>query len=419
MLKVCMIVHKNYYHDVRVRRYVESLVKLPSQVDVICPRLDEAEPFDAGENVRVFLIPIHHLHRGKLRYVLEYLFSLFFYFVYATVLHLKNHYNVIHVHNMPDVLVFAALLPKLMGIPLILDVHDPMPEVFFSKYGANANRFFLSLICWQEQISCKLADEVITVNEVCEENLKKRGVPTEKIAVIHNYPNAALFDRRKHPAQQTKTRDTFTLIFPGTLAPRYGLDTVIRALPQIRSEIPNIRLLVFCPNTPYKDTLLQLAAQLDVLPCVEILPLIRNEEVPLQLMLADVGVYPAHADVHMNLATPTKVLEYAAMGLPIIASRLSMVEEIFGDSAILFFEAGNPAQFADCVLKLHREPTLRRELSAHAYQIFQQKLSWGSEFENYRKMLARLLKDKSLNEPIQTAKGPHVRKDEYHVPNNR
>jgi glycosyltransferase involved in cell wall biosynthesis len=404
MLKVCMVVHKNYYHDVRVRRYAESLAGMHAQVDVICPRLDEIEPFDAGEHVQVFLIPMQHLDHGMLRYVFEYLLSLFLYFIRLTLLHWKNRYDVIHIHNMPDFLVFAALIPKLMGVPLILDVHDPMPEVFISKYGTRANRLLLCLVRWQEQLSCKLVDEVITVNAVCEENLKKRGVSAEKITVIHNYPNAAIFDRRNYPAEQQKMHDTFTLIFPGTLAPRYGLDTVIRALPQIRSKVSNVRLLVFCPNTPYKDSLLQLAEQLGVLPFVEILPLIRNEDVPRQLMQADVGIYPAHADVHMNLATPTKVLEYAAMGLPIISSRMDMVEEIFGDSAILFFEAGNAAQFADCVLKLHQEPNLRREFSNNAYQIFQQKLSWGCEFEIYRKMLTRLLQDQSLSDPLPTVK---------------
>lgn len=400
-----MVVHKNYYHDVRVRRYAESLATMPARVDVICPRFDETEPFDAGAHVRVFLIPLRHLDHGQLRYIFEYLLSFFFYFIRLTILHWKNRYDVIHVHNMPDFLAFAALIPKLMGVPLILDIHDPMPEVFISKYGAHANRFFLSLVRWQERLSCGLADEIITVNAVCEENLKKRGVPAGKISIIHNYPNAVVFDRRHYPAEEKETKEPFTLIFPGTLAPRYGLDTAIRALPQIRAQIPNIRLLIFCPNTPYKEELLELAAQLDVSPCVEILPLIRNQDVPRQLMQADAGIYPGHDDVHMNLATPTKVLEYAAMRLPIISSRLRMVEEIFGESAVLFFEAGNPAQFADCVLKLRREPGLRWELSANAYRIFKQKLSWECEFEIYRKMLARLVRDACLNEPVQTVKG--------------
>lgn len=392
MLKVCMIVHKNYYHDVRVRRYAESLATMPAQVDVLCPRLDATEPFDAGKHVRVFLIPVRHHDHGQLRYIFEYLLAFIFYFIRLTILHWKNRYDVIHIHNMPDFLTFAALIPKLMGVPLILDIHDPMPEVFLSKFAMRPNQFLLSLVRWQERLSCGLADKIITVNAVCEGNLRNRGVPAGKISVIHNYPNAAVFDRRHYPAEKKETKEFFTLIFPGTLAPRYGLDTAIRALPQIRAQIPNIRLLVFCPNTPYKEELLELAAQLDVSPCVEILPVVLNQDLPLQLMQADVGIYPAHADVHMNLATPTKVLEYAAMGLPIISSRLRMVEEMFGESAILFFEPGNPVQFADCVLKLHREPELRRALSAKAYQVFQQKLSWGCEFEIYRKMLARLVR---------------------------
>jgi glycosyltransferase involved in cell wall biosynthesis len=277
-----------------------------------------------------------------------------------------------------------------MGTPLILDIHDLMPEVFISKYG-HPNKLVLGLIKLQEKISCWLADEVVTVNSVCETNLIARGIPPKKISVVHNYPNPAVFDRNRHGNQNDSPGKDYTLIYPGTLAPRYGLETVVRALPQLKTQIPEIRLLIFCQNTPYKDALIQLADQLGVRSHVEINPLIRNEEVPNQLTKADIGLYPAIDDIHMSLATPTKVLEFSAMGIPIVSSRLKMVEEIFGDSAIMFFEAENVSQFAQCVLELYQNPTLRKTLTANAYQIFLHKFSWDHEFQHYLAMLHRLL----------------------------
>jgi glycosyltransferase involved in cell wall biosynthesis len=387
-----MIVHKNYYHDVRVRRYVESLAETGASVDVIClaPHdLDEAP--EVQDRIRVYTIPVRHSEKSRMRYAFEYLFSCLLYFIRLSILHLQNHYQVVHVHNMPDFLILAALLPKMMGARLVLDIHDPMPEVFLSKYGDRPNKLLLRLIQLQEKLSCWLANEVITVNSTCQTNLINRCIPAEKITIVHNYPNPAIFDRKLYPKENGSPRKDFTLIYPGTLAPRYGLETVVRALPRLKANIPEIRLVIICQNTPYKDELRQLADQLGVLSSIEIKPPMRNYEIPYQLLQADVGLYPAVNDVHMNIATPTKVLEFSAMRLPILSSRLKMVEEIFSDSAIMFFEPQNVLEFTQCVLDLYRKPALRERLAANAYQIFLQKFSWDQEFRCYLEMLHRLL----------------------------
>jgi len=169
------------------------------------------------------------------------------------------------------------------------------------------------------------------------------------------------------------------------------LETVVRALQQLKTDIPEIRLLIFCRNSQYKDELQRLADQLGVLSNIEFMPLVRNEEIPHQLIKADIGIYPAINDVHMNVATPTKVLEFSAMGIPIVSSRLRMVEEMFGDSAIMFFEPQNVSQFTKCVMELYQNPALRQKLAANAYQIFIQKFSWDHEFRVYLKLLHHLL----------------------------
>jgi glycosyltransferase involved in cell wall biosynthesis len=389
-----MIVHKNYYHDPRVRRYVESLVKTGASVDVIClAPYDLEEIPEAQDRVRVYSIPVRHAEKSRMRYAFEYLFSFLLYFIRLSILHIQNYYKVVHVHNMPDFLIFAAILPKMMGARLILDIHDPMPEVFISKYGNRPNKLILGLIRLQEKISCLLADEVITVNSICQKNLISRGIPERKITIVHNYPNPAVFDRKLYPEEVGGPRKDFTLIYPGTLAPRYGLEIVVRALPQLKANIHEIRLVIICQNTPYKDELRRLADQLGVLSSIEIKSPMRNEEIPHQLLRADVGLYPAVNDVHMSLATPTKVLEFSAMGLPILSSRLKMVEEIFSDSAVMFFEPQNVSQFAQCVMKLYQNPALREKLAANAYQIYLQNFSWDQEFVGYLEMLHRLLPD--------------------------
>ena len=92
----------------------------------------------------------------------------------------------------------------------------------------------------------------------------------------------------------------------------------------------------------------------------------------------------------MNFATPTKLLEYAMMGLPIISSRLDIIESLFDDSSILFFEPEQVNQFASCVLRLYEDPALRQELVRNADHRFIETHSWDQEFQSYLCVLQRL-----------------------------
>jgi glycosyltransferase involved in cell wall biosynthesis len=388
--KICMVVHKNYHHDSRLRRYAESLIEVGASVDVLCPVKNFDIVSETQEGLRVYLIPLHRLRRSRIGYILENLLAFVLYFIRLAALHFKNHYQVIHVHNMPDFLIFSALIPKIFGAKLILDIHDPMPELFMSKYGERSNKFLLKLTCLQEKISCLFANAVITANSNFKANLISRGVPANKITVINNFPNETLFNRGSYTPKRMGSNKDFILIYPGTIAPRYGLDTAIRALPELISRIPEICLSIIGPESECKDVLRRLADEMSVSSHVQFKPLIPNEDVPVHMLNADIGIYPAKKDAHMNIATPTKVLEYAYMGIPIVSSRLKILEDLFGNSAIMFFDPGNESQFAKCVIKLYKYPMLREELVSNADRYFVEKHSWAQEFEIYLQVLQRL-----------------------------
>ena len=101
-------------------------------------------------------------------------------------LHLRRRYGVVQVHNLPDFLVFVALIPKLMGARVILDIHDLMPEFFASKTESDMQSSLVRLLILQEQLSCRFAHQVITVTSEWRETLIRRGVPAVKVAVVMN-----------------------------------------------------------------------------------------------------------------------------------------------------------------------------------------------------------------------------------------
>lgn len=390
MSKICIVVHHPYSGDPRVRRYVDALAGAGAQVDVLCLR--EQTPIEPRDGVRIFTIPLRYDRQSRGSLLLEYGAALILFTGWLLALHLKNRYHLIQVHNIPDFLVFTALIPRIFGSKLILDNRDPMPELYRSKFaGRRERRMILRLIEVQERLSAMLADSVITANTAFKDNLVNRKIPAEKIAVINNLPDPQVFDRERYRTDAQRPARPFTLIYPGTIAPRYGLEVAIRALPALSAAIPDLRLVILGPWTEHAGELARLAEELGVSCSVQFISAVPLDEMPRHLAEAHVGIYPALPDPHMSIATPTKVLEYAAMGLPVVASRLQVLEDLFDVGSILFFDPGDVEGFASCILELARSPARRHELVREADRSFVHRRCWHDERSVYFDLLNRLL----------------------------
>ncbi len=391
-VSVCMLVHQDYYMDARVMQYADYLISNGFNVDVICCRLVNPAPANAQDKVKVYPISIKHDQGSVIGMMLEYLAALFFYTLRLTQLFLVHRYAIIHIHNMPDFLVFAAIIPKLLGAKVILDIHDPMPEFYLSKFAGKLKTIVL-LMRTEEYLSSAFVDAVITANPIFKDNLIQRGIDREKITVIANYPDPKVFSREKYTHKSAIKNEHFRIIYPGTLASRYGLDIPIRALVQLSQEIPNIRLILIGPRTPYVDELEHLAEELRVQAWLEIRPAIPIDKVPGEMAQADVGIYTARPDSHMDIAISGKILEYAIMGIPVVTSRLSIAERLFPQEAeaVLFFPPGDVDAFAARILELYRQPELRRRLVEKMDAVFTKNHSWKKEEDRYIHLLHKLL----------------------------
>src|SRR4051794_30261786 len=182
-----MLAHTCYLRDPRVRREAEALAEKGFEVHVVSlseQRNGKREPTHAVVNgVQVHRLPIRRKGGGYLRYVFEYASVGILGAWKLARLHFERKLRVVHVHNMPDILVLAAMVPRLGGSKLVLDVHDPMPELFMTWTNCRPDNLLIRLLRLQERISCKLADKVVSVNETMRENLQTKGVPDEKIFI--------------------------------------------------------------------------------------------------------------------------------------------------------------------------------------------------------------------------------------------
>ena len=393
MLKICMVAHQYYYRDPRVRRYAEALAKDGVRVDVICPRDPKRPKSEYHNNIRIITVPLRRNYKGKGNYISEYLLSFFFYFIKVSILFFRNRYQVIHVHSIPDFLIFTAFFPKIFGAKLILDIKDLMPEVFISKYKVDEKSRIFNILKFQERLSAMFAHTVITANSNFKNNLIKRGITFREITVVNNIADTNIFNRAKFRKHSTEKNQHFTLIYPGTVAPRYGLDVAIRALPFLTKKIPNLKLIIIGTEVEFTKDLRKLGDELNVSGYIQFVPTLPIEEIPGQIIQADVGIYTAISDPHIDIATPTKVIEYAIMGIPIVASRLKILEDLFDPSSIMFFESGNVEEFSNCIVELYNKPFLQSQLVQNADRDFVSKYSWEHEKNKYYNLLNCMLKN--------------------------
>src|SRR5687768_6362205 len=134
-LRVCHLAYTFYETDNRVRRYAEALAERGHSVDVIALRRD-GQPTRAEHNgVRVHRLQRRQRTEGA---AATYLAKIMLFLARATALisirHMARPYDVLHIHNVPDFLVFASWLPKLTGARIILDIHDILPEFYSDKF---------------------------------------------------------------------------------------------------------------------------------------------------------------------------------------------------------------------------------------------------------------------------------------------
>jgi glycosyltransferase involved in cell wall biosynthesis len=389
----CMVVHNHYPRgETRVQREAEALVRHGYQVDLLCLRGTTEIATEVCNGVRVIRLPVRYRNHswagGKF---LEYLRFLLLAMVKLAQLHLQRPYGTVQLHNLPDFLVFAAWVPKLSGAGVILDLHDLMPEFYQARFGGDGSSQSVRLVCLQERLACRFADHVITVSEIWRQTLIDRGVPADKCSVVMNVADQDIFHPLKEPKVEPGGSDGLRLIYHGILPYRYGMDLALRAVAKVRRQIPDIHLTIHGHGGEYYSTLVALAKELDLLDkhvhfSTEFVPL---ADLPDLIRSADVGLVPYRKDVFTDGIVPTKLMEYAALGMPAIAARTTAIQAYFEGTMVEFFTPGDVDDLARCILRLHSDREHLAEL-ARGTDKFNQRYNWTKLADEYVALVDRL-----------------------------
>jgi glycosyltransferase involved in cell wall biosynthesis len=388
---ILMIVHAHYEEDPRVRREAESLVAQGYEVDVI----GLSHPGDSGtatiEGVNLRRLPVRrHQGAGLPVYLFEYGVFLVRSMFAAAGAHRRRHYGLVQVHTLPDYLVFAALPLKMAGVPVLLDLHEAMPEFFRGRFPKAANPVTYKLLLLQERMSTALANELLTVNEPLAERLRKRGADPDRLTVVMNSPDLRLFDPKAHPRRKFMEDGVLRLVYAGAITPTYELDVVVRAVAELRRRRPSLRVLAtFYGRGDSEEPLRSLAEELGVADRLELPGRIPLDAVAGAVAKADIGVAATRLDSYSEVSLSTKVLEYGAMRKPVAATRLSTVELYFGQDTLSLYEPGDASSLADAILHLVDDPADREgRVERTAARV--EELSWARQAEAYHAAVRRL-----------------------------
>jgi glycosyltransferase involved in cell wall biosynthesis len=384
-----IIAYTAYLHDGRVKRHAEALTERGDQVDVISLANGEP-PVINGVNLIGMQMP-RYRGSSKTAYLGSYIRFFAMAANKAARLSLNQRYDAVIVCTMPDAVVVCAILPKILGSKIVLDVHDTMPELYRDKFGGTRGAVGGKLLMLEERISSWCADRVLAVHDLHRDRLQEAGVPARKIRVVTNSPDPRIFNLGRNGHQPSKN---FTLICHGTVTPRLGLDLLISAVDSLRSEIPNLSLKVIGQG----DGLASSRAFVDRIGLndrVTFMDLVPVEQLPALLVTADVGVVPYRPSAATHLMLPVKLLDYATLGIPVIAARLRTVEHYFGNHAVELFEPGSSADLARAISRLYHDPGLRHRLAESACQALKA-LNWERQRSEYLRAIDSLFEQHSF-----------------------
>jgi len=382
-----MIAYTHYENDPRVIRAAEAALEGSFAVDVITLRRQGQLPVETVRGVRVFRVQQRYRGSSRLKYLQEYAKFFVRCAVMSTRLFFRRRYKVIHVHNMPDALVFVALVPKLFGSKVILDIHDPMPETYGSKYRSLTHNAVSRMLLLQEKLSVAFADRTITVSDSLKNGiLIKHGYRPEAISVVANFADDEIFKPIPYPVVEGKVR----FVFHGTILERYGLGMLVEAVAQVRNrEKIHIRIIGEGDfSAKLADLILKYRVS-DVIDFVNrIFPL---HDLPKLLSDCHVGLVPLDvgASSVANFALPLKLVEYACLGIPSITVRNAAIEHYFRPNECMFFDSGDAAALAQMIDHVAENPDCLLEYRKLLEGV-RKRLLWSKEKEKYITMLRNM-----------------------------
>jgi glycosyltransferase involved in cell wall biosynthesis len=377
-----LIENVSFRLDPRVRQEANALIHAGHKVSVICPADTRSAWKENIDNAVVYSFPAPFPGKGALSYIWEYSYSLTATFLLSLVVWLDGGFDIIHAANPPDTAVFIAVFYKVFGKRFIYDHHDLSPEMYWERFGSNGRRLVYKVLLLLEKWSCRSADYVIATNQSYETvDIKRNGVPAERISIVRNGP----MPQKIHlvdPDPLLREKGRIILGFAGAMAKQDGVDYFLRALHRLIHELKrsDFYCVIIGKGSALQD-LRDLAKQLDLQDHVWFTGFIPDADMLRYLSTADICIDPDPSNPFNDRCTMIKMMEYMALGKPIVAFDLPE-HRVTADAAALYARPNDELEFAQKIVELMDNADMRRRMGEFGKHRIETDLNWDRQAEN-------------------------------------
>jgi len=383
--------------DARVWREANSLNDAGAVVSVISPIVREyTEKFIVINNIKIYRYKPVFSNGTAFGYLREYFVAFIktLFLVHKVLFH-NPHLDVIHVANPPDMFWPLGIYLRLFGVKFIFDEHDLSPEAYLSRFGkeSEGGGIFYKIQIQMQKFSYKYSHAIISTNESYREKAKSLNPKySSKTVVVRNGPDTRYF-RESVPKPALKKGKLFLAAYLGVMGIQDGVDYIINAV-NILVNNRNFRdFVVYLIGTGDDwQRLKQMSEKLGLDEFIIFTGFIPYEKVFEILSTADICLSPDPLNPLNDLSTMNKVMEYMALGKPIVSFDLKEARFSAGDSAI-YVENNNPEAFADGIARLLRDPQLCSRMKAIGKKKIEEELCWQKQSENLLRVYRSLLQE--------------------------
>ena len=364
--------------DRRVWQEATALRDAGYLVSIICPTGRGCEArFEAIDGIDIWRYRLPAEGAGPLGYLIEYSAALFWTFVLSLrVLRLRG-FDVIHACNPPDLFFVIGGLYKLFGKKFLFDHHDANPELYVAKFGRKD--FFYRLMLLLERWTFRTADVSIATNLSYRRIAIERGrMLPERVFVVRSGPSLARLKIGPGDPALKKGRK-FLVGYVGVMGRQEGIDYLLRAVAHIVHGMrrTDVHFGLVGGGTSLEE-LKALARELGIADDVSFTGRVCDAELLAMLNTADVCVNPDVASEMNDISTMNKVMEYMALGKPIV--QFDLAEGRYSaQSASLYARRNDWIDLAAKIVELLDDPERRRLMGAYGRRRVMEELEWRHE----------------------------------------
>jgi glycosyltransferase involved in cell wall biosynthesis len=364
--------------DRRVWQEATTLRDAGYRVSIICPTGKGCEAtFEAIDGIHIYRYRLPIEAASAAGYATEYVIALVRTFLLAWRVLLTRGFDVVHACNPPDLLFLIGGFFKLLGKKFVFDHHDLSPELYEAKFGRRGflHRLMLKLEYW----TFRTADVSIATNESYRSVAIGRGrMAPERVFVVRSGPS---LERLKilPPDERLKRGRRHLVGYVGVMGKQDGIDYLLRAARHIVLDLgrTDVHFGLVGGGTSLED-MKALAVELGIADYVTFTGRVPDGELLAMLNTADVCVNPDVANDMNDKSTMNKIMEYMALGKPIV--QFDLTEGRYSARrASLYARRNDPLDLAAKIVELLDDPLRRAEMGEYGRRRVENDLAWNHE----------------------------------------